>query len=63
MACDPVGMQDIAERFGVPLVTAKKWRERGLKGVPFPQPDGIVSGGSWWNWARVERWARAVGKL
>lgn len=59
---DIVGMPEIATRLEVARITVTKWRERGLGGVPFPEPDGYLSGHiPWWTWRRVASWASKVG--
>jgi hypothetical protein len=59
MACDPVGVAEIAERLGVKQQTAAMWRYRDL----LPDPRWEVSRLPAWNWPEVERWAIQTGRL
>jgi predicted site-specific integrase-resolvase len=59
MACDPVGLSEIAQRLGVQLNTAQMWRKRGR----LPEPRWTVSGAPAWEWRDVENWARATGRI
>jgi hypothetical protein len=54
---DPVGLQEIAERLGIPKQTPKTWNQRKV----LPEPGGTVSGVPWWDWPVIEEWARKRG--
>jgi len=65
-----VGIDEIAERLGVPRSTVSVWQSRGwpkgngAKPVKPPKPLGIVSKRvSVYRWSDVARWARATGYL
>lgn len=53
---DPVAASDIAQRTGTTLDGVAKWRRRGRRGIPFPEPVGMVGGRPVWRWAAVARW-------
>lgn len=55
---EPVGLAEIAKRLGVKSQTANMWRHRSR----LPEPAGTVSGTPWWDWAEIEKWARATGR-
>ena len=59
MACDPVGLTEIAERLGVQPETPQRWRMRDV----MPEPRWTVSGRPAWDWPDVERWAKDTGRL
>lgn len=52
---DPVGIQEIADRLGVPRERADKWRQRGV--LPAPE-ESTVGGRPWWRWGTVSESAR-----
>ena len=53
MACDPVGLKEIAERLGVRRGTVDIWHHRGL----LPAPKWTVGGRPAWSWRTIEKWA------
>jgi hypothetical protein len=62
--CDPVGVQEIAERLELPANTVSKWLWRvNVQGLPnFPNADYVVSGRKAWEWETVEAWLEESGK-
>lgn len=56
---DPVGVAEIMHRCGVTRRSVDKWRER----CHFPAQRWEVGGRSAWDWADVEAWGRATGRL
>lgn len=58
-AADPVGTVEIAARLGVKRATVDQWRVRNL----LPSPTWTVGGRPAWEWAMIEAWARATGRL
>ena len=57
---DPVGLNQIAERLGVPRATVDTWRHRGQ----LPEPELTLGPRQLlWEWAAVEAWAREAGHL
>ena len=52
MSADPVGIKDIAERFGVKQQTAAMWNHRGI----LPEPRWFASGMPLWNWPDIKKW-------
>jgi chromosome partitioning protein len=58
---DLVGTVEIAERLGLAYPeTVHNWRKRY---EDFPEPIATVSGTLVWEWADVEAWARATGRV
>lgn len=53
----PVGVVEIAERFGVKVDTVHHWRIRHADS--FPASRGTVGGIPWYSWAEVRRWHAA----
>lgn len=60
VGCDPVGTFEIAERLDVTRKAVDKWRERDLG---FPEPEFVVGNRPAWEWAKIEKWATATGRL
>ncbi len=60
MTPDPVGAADIAERLGVRPGTVRQWLTRY---ITFPAPRWHVNGQATWEWAEVEAWADATGRV
>lgn len=58
MACDPVGISEIAERLKARPQTVSMWKFRGL----LPHPRWTVSGLPAWEWKDVEKWAKSSGR-
>jgi hypothetical protein len=52
---DPVGIQEIADRLGVPRERADKWRQRGV--LPVPE-ESTVGGRPWWRWRTISESAQ-----
>jgi predicted DNA-binding transcriptional regulator AlpA len=59
MACDPVGIPEIAERLRVKRPTVDVWRTRGL----LPEPRWTVGGRPAWNWSDIQTWAKDTARL
>ena len=59
MDCDPVGINEIAERLGVPRNTVDIWRYRKR----LPEPAWTVGGRPAWNWPDIKSWAEQSGRL
>jgi hypothetical protein len=59
MACDPVGIPEIAARLNVKRSTVDMWGYRHL----LPEPRWQVGGRPAWNWPDIETWARESGRL
>ena len=57
---DPVGVVEIAARFGVTRSAVDQWR-RGRE--EFPEPKWTVGGRPAWEWSEVERWGVRTGRL
>lgn len=57
--CDPVGIEDIAERLKVRPDTVRMWRHREL----MPEPRWTVSSRPAWNWPDIEKWARETDRV
>jgi predicted DNA-binding transcriptional regulator AlpA len=56
-----VGANEIAERLGVGKSTVvHDWRRRHPE---FPEPVAKLKTALVWDWAEVEAWARATGRL
>lgn len=53
MACDPVGIKEIAERLGVKRATVDMWLQRQL----LPDHDWVVGGRPAWNWPIIKKWS------
>jgi transposase len=67
---DLVGVDEIAQRLGVPRGTVSMWQTRGWPSgssanpVKAPKPVATISGRMHvYRWSDVERWARATGRL
>ncbi len=56
---DPVGIKEIAERLGVQRTTVDRWLQRKI----LPPSAWIVGGRPAWEWADIEDWARATGRI
>lgn len=55
---EPVGIKEIAERFGVKRQTVDMWLQRDL----LPDPRWIVGGRPAWDWPDIELWAMQTGR-
>ncbi len=65
---DLVGIAEIAARLGVSRRTVASWRYRHKRPPkppwqPFPEPFGHPGGHPVWQWADVDAWAKATGRL
>jgi len=67
---DLVGVDEIAQRLGVPRSTVSMWQTRGwpsggrAERVKAPEPVATISRRMHvYRWSDVERWARATGRL
>lgn len=57
---DLVGSAEIAERLDL---TQSRINQLALKDEGFPQPVAELKAGRVWEWAAIERWAKASGRL
>lgn len=55
----PLGLAEIAERFGRARNTVDHWRTDGL----LPPPDGQVGGRPAWWPETIDRWAQETGRV
>jgi transposase-like protein len=63
---EPVGVLEIAVRFGVEQGTVSQWRARSRQGLlksPMPEPRWTVSGYPAWDWPEVESWGIRTRRL
>lgn len=59
--CEPVGVVEIAQRLGVGRTAVDNWRWG--RSLGFPASRWTVGGRPAWEWADIEAWARATGRL
>jgi predicted DNA-binding transcriptional regulator AlpA len=68
LAVDLVGIAEIAQRLGVSYATVVAWRYRHRRQPrppwqPFPSPIKTFGRSPVFNWAEVQAWAKATGRL
>lgn len=63
MECEPVGIQEIAERLHRTRWAVDTWLRNDRAASGFPAPKWKVGGRPCWNWPDVEAWARKTNRL
>lgn len=53
------GLAELAEETGLPILTVRRWRDRGK----LPAPTFTLRAGQFWQGREIEEWLRAMTVL